>query len=72
MSAGLIVGGLLMVALGLFNLAGAFLPRHRVLHAGLWWRMGTGTGPSEMDRAWLAMIGIGLIAAAVYIVAVSR
>jgi hypothetical protein len=72
MSVGLIVGGILMVGLGVYNLAAALLPRHRLLHAGLWWRIGTGTGPSNIDRAWLAIVGIGLIAAAVYIVAVSR
>jgi len=71
-SVGLVVGGLLMVGLGLFNVAGAILPRNRLLHAGLWWRIGTGTGPSEVDRAFIGLVGVGLIVAAVYVVAVGR
>jgi len=72
MSVGLAVGGLLMVGLGLFNVAGTILPRHQLLHAGLWWRIGTGTGPSELDRAFVGLVGVGWIVAAVYIVAVAR
>jgi hypothetical protein len=69
---GVVAGGFLMVGLGVFNLAGALLPRHPLLHAGLWWRIATKSRPSGVDRAWLAMSGTAWIAGAIYLVAISR
>jgi len=63
-----IVGVFLMVLLGSITLLTAVKPQLPVLRAGYWWRVGTNTIAGPIERAWFAVVGIGMYVAAGYFI----